>query len=89
MAMEMDTVMLLLAQVNRTIETRQDKRPQLNDLCESGNSEQDAEAVAPLNRVAYYGEETDFRRQFEFIIRKAQDGMIPLKFNEEIVSFGD
>jgi replicative DNA helicase len=92
MAMELDVAVLLLAQVNRGVETRTDKRPLLADLRESGNLEQDADVVAMLYRPAYYGEETDYPRRCEFIIRKSRDGvtgMIPLQFDDEIVSFSD
>ncbi len=92
MAMELDIAVLLLAQVNRAVETRTDKRPLLADLRESGNLEQDADTVAMLFRPAYYGEDSDFPRRCEFIIRKSRDGvtgMIPLNFDDETVSFGD
>jgi replicative DNA helicase len=71
-AMELDVAVLLLAQVNRAVETRQDKRPLLADLRESGNLEQDADVVAMLYRPAYYGEETEYPRRCEFIIRKSR-----------------
>jgi replicative DNA helicase len=91
-AMELDLAVLLLAQVNRAVETRQDKRPLLADLRESGNLEQDADTVAMLYRPAYYDEETEYPRRCEFIIRKSRDGvtgMIPLHFDDETVSFSD
>jgi replicative DNA helicase len=83
---------LLLAQVNRAVESRQDKRPLLVDLRESGSLEQDADVVAMLYRPAYYGEDTDYPRRCEFIIRKSRDGMtgmIPLNFDGETISFSD
>jgi replicative DNA helicase len=93
MAMELDIAVLLLAQVNRNVESRPDKRPMLGDLRESGSLEQDADSVAMLYRPAYYNEDSDFPRRCEFIIRKSRDGMsgamIPLNFDEETVSFGD
>jgi replicative DNA helicase len=92
MAMELDASVLLLAQVNRAVESRQDKRPILSDLRESGNLEQDADTVAMLYRPTYYGEETDYPRRCELIIRKSRDGMtgmIPLEFDDETVSFSD
>lgn len=92
MAMELDAAVVLLAQVNRGVETRQDKRPLLADLRESGNLEQDADVVAMLYRPAYYNEDSEFPRRVEFIIRKSRDGvkgMIPLQFDDETVSFSD
>jgi len=92
MAMELNIAVLLLAQVNRAVETRQDKRPMLADLRESGNLEQDADVVAMLYRPNYYNEDTEFPRRCEFIIRKSRDGvmgMIPLHFDDDTVSFSD
>jgi replicative DNA helicase len=92
MAMELNVAVLLLAQVNRAVESRQDKRPLLVDLRESGSLEQDADVVAMLYRPAYYGEDTDYPRRCEFIIRKSRDGMtgmIPLNFDGETISFSD
>lgn len=92
LAMELDVSVMLLAQVNRGVESRPDKRPLLSDLRESGNIEQDADVVAMLYRPAYYGEDSDFPRRCEFIIRKSRDGvtgMIPLHFDDETVSFSD
>jgi len=92
LAMELNIAVLLLAQVNRAVESRPDKRPLLGDLRESGAIEQDADSVAMLFRPAYYGEDSDFPRRCEFIIRKSRDGvtgMIPLHFDDETVSFSD
>ena len=92
MAIELNLAVLLLAQVNRAVESREDKRPLLSDLRESGNVEQDADTVAMLYRPSYYDEATEYPRRCEFIIRKARDGvtgMIPLHFDEATVSFTD
>lgn len=55
-ARRLDCTILLLSQLNRAVETRDNKRPILADLRESGNIEQDADNVLFLYRPAYYDE---------------------------------
>jgi replicative DNA helicase len=65
MAMQLDLPVLALAQLNREVGKRDDHRPQLSDLRESGSIEQDANVVALVHRPSYYLKDLEERRRLE------------------------
>lgn len=77
LAMELDIPVIALAQLSRSVEGRDDKRPILSDLRESGSIEQDADIVSFLYRDDYYNKESaidENTSKSEFIIGKHRSG---------------
>lgn len=93
LALELKIPILTLAQLSRSPETREDKRPNLSDLRESGSIEQDADIVAFIYRDDYYNPASkidDNMSRSEVIIRKNRSGKIgtaELLFKKNTVSF--
>ena len=91
MAKELQVPVLCLSQLSRANEKREDKRPMLSDLRESGAIEQDADIVMFLYRDDYYNEDSENRNIAECIIAKnrhGETGKVPLRWMPEYTAFG-
>ena len=72
--MELDIPIFVVAQLNRSCEFRENKRPILSDLRDSGQIEQDADAVVFVYRHAVYNEDHDPASDAEVIVRAQRNG---------------
>lgn len=91
LARELDVPVLVLSQLNREVENRPNKRPQLSDLRESGAIEQDADVVLLLVRPDYYDPD-DRPGMAELIVAKQRNGpvgTVELVFLKEYTRFED
>lgn len=90
MAKELCVPVLALAQLNRGLENRSDKRPVLSDLRDSGEIEQDADIVLMLHRDEYYNSDSHMIGIAECLIRKQRNGALEdvlLTYLGEIMRF--
>ena len=90
MAKELNVPVICLSQLSRANEKRDDKRPMLSDLRESGSIEQDADIVLFLYRDDYYNEESEERNVAECIIAKnrhGETGKVKLQWSPEYTQF--
>ncbi|MGE0267997.1 MAG: replicative DNA helicase [Candidatus Omnitrophota bacterium] len=90
LARELKVPVLALSQLSRLVEQRQDHRPQLSDLRESGAIEQDADVVILLMREEYYNPTEDNRGVADVILAKQRNGpvgTVKLSFLKEYVRF--
>ena len=96
LAKELDVPVVALAQVSRAVEKRDDKRPILSDLRESGSIEQDADLICFLFREEYYKKESkqeihpDLIGKAELIVAKnrhGENGTVNLKWTDAYVRF--
>jgi len=89
-ARELQLTIVALSQLSRAVEQRQDKRPQMSDIRDSGNIEQDADIIMFLYRDDYYDKQTENKNVVEVIVAKQRNGptgVVELAFLKEFNKF--
>lgn len=92
LAKELQVPIIALAQLNRGVEGRADKRPMLSDLRDSGEIEQDADIVVMLHREALYNDAPEWAGFAEALVRKNRNGPtgeVALSYQPEQMRFAD
>lgn len=92
LARELNVPIIALSQLSRNVEHRDDKRPQLSDLRESGSIEQDADIVMFIYRDDYYNSDSDRKGVTELLVRKHRNGPtgnVDLFFNPAQMRFSN
>ena len=93
LARELEVPILAVSQLNRALEAREDKRPRLSDLRESGAIEQDADVVMFIYRHEYYHPEDQEKRGIAEVIvakhRAGSTGLVEMTFQPEFTRFAN
>src|SRR5690606_1477090 len=90
MARQFNVPVVLLSQLSRAVEQRQDKRPMMSDLRDSGSIEQDADLIMFLYRDDYYDKQSESKNIVEINLAKHRNGpvgTIQLAFVKEYSQF--